>query len=467
VGALRCFPHTVLTRIAATITHFDPTLRPTDVCNLLELPPFTKTYRRAAQVLDDGEDAMEVFQKKGRGVGLHREDIVSSVVAFFVENSIPANTGRFTKPRPKGGQECEVQPHRVLQDTLTNLWQSYRELHGHISFGRFAQIRRMHTRHIRLVHQNSPSHSGCRYCMDFRFLLDALARSRSRVNCSCPPFPRYDSDIAKFLLCERGRDPWWSFIPCVVGECKSCGFKARCNLCLEEKSDNTLIEWSAWAEVETEGAKKYTVWEVTDQKPVTATVLFDKAKYFCDVMCVGGKSWLRHLVTARVQHEARRELLSGLKNSDVYVGVDWSRQYEFSEPFVIAQSSFSSRKANILVIYTARLASRSFAVLEDYDEDEDCGDSEQLRDSNIEYETFFFVSTAKSDGLLHHGLNAVLKAVKFGIRDGGTHRVFLQSDGEFRNRHNFAWLGMTAKKNTADMFWSFYAANHGDRGPTK
>eukprot|EP00756_Hemistasia_phaeocysticola_P063606 Hpha_TRINITY_DN7080_c0_g1::TRINITY_DN7080_c0_g1_i1::g.23030::m.23030 len=119
-------------------------------------------------------------------------------------------------------------------------------------------------------------------------------------------------------------------------------------------------------------------------------------------------------------------------------------RYEFYDPFVIAQSSYATRKAHILVIYCARLASRSFAILEDEDDDDFLDDdlSEQDPDLNIEYETFFFVSAAKTDGLLHHGLQQVLQGVQLG-KEGGTQRVFIQSDGEFRNRHNFAWLGKT------------------------
>ena len=86
-------------------------------------------------------------------------------------------------------------------------------------------------------------------------------------------------------------------------------------------------------------------------------------------------------------------------------------QYEFYNPFVITQSSYASRKAHILVIYIARLASRSFTILEDEDDDELLDDdlSEQHPDLNIEYETFFFVSMAKSYGHISYGRFAQIR----------------------------------------------------------
>ena len=77
----------------------------------------------------------------------------------------------------------------------------------------------------------------------------------------------------------------------MVDDCELCRFKSRCALCPKEAKDKTAIKWSAWTEVESEEGtkKKYVVWEVKDQEPVTATHLFAKAQNISDVLCGGGR----------------------------------------------------------------------------------------------------------------------------------------------------------------------------------
>jgi len=182
------------------------------------------------------------------------------------------------------------------------------------------------------------------------------------------------------------------------------------------------------------------------------------------------------MYTARVQHEARKELLRKLDCRDVVIGFDFARNFEFYRNFTITERAFSTAQAVILPIYVARHASTTSVVLEDDDSVErlfgglvldDDSDSEiEPHVPEIIFETYFFVTTKelnhpkKNPSLLHHCLEKVFDLLNVGVL-GGTRRVYLYSDGELRTRHHFAWLGRVGQRLKTDLYWSFYASNHG------
>jgi len=140
---------------------------------------------------------------------------------------------------------------------------------------------------------------------------------------------------------------------------------------------------------------------------------------------------------------------------------------------MIGKAAFSSRKANIFVAYCAQRTTKSNLVLDDEDWlvdhmntlilDDDPDDDEYV---DIRYETYFFVSDptenhVKSNaGLVHNHLERIFERIQVG-QTGGTKRVFLQCDGEFRNRKHLAWFGDVAKRLQSDFFWGVYASGHG------
>jgi len=125
----------------------------------------------------------------------------------------------------------------------------------------------------------------------------------------------------------------------------------------------------------------------------------------------------------------------------VVVGLDFSRHYEFFYSNVIPQQSYSTSKASILVVYVGR---------------RDAGE--------VYYETFFFITDPavnrqqKNPGLVHHCLEIVFDRVGVGH---GVQYVHLFSDGEFKTKPHFTWLGQTAKKRKTGLTWNYYAPNHG------
>jgi len=148
---------------------------------------------------------------------------------------------------------------------------------------------------------------------------------------------------------------------------------------------------------------------------------------------------------------------------DVLVGCDFSKQFEFYSPFVITKGTYMSTKANIFVAYTVQRTGAN-QVLDDDITILDDDDSEE--DTRVEIQTFFFISTSnennpkKNPGIVHDALQKVFDHLNFG-RPGGPRSVFLVSDGEYRNRHHFAWLGKQAVERKGDLWWSFYVAGHG------
>jgi hypothetical protein len=468
VEALVTCPDFVRNRVAALISHVG---RDLNASQLRELLCVSKcgTYNRAARALAEGADPEDIFQVVRRGRGLQVEEVNKLVVSFLRENSVEANTGCVRK---RDGEQ-----HRYLQDTLRTLLCVFRSTHPSItmSLGRFANVRKEHAGFIKFAADQKSPHAGCLYCNNFRFRLDALRRKRQRLRQSVEGFPKvkdfptYSGNVFKDFLCVRDGQPYWAYIPCVLGTCKDCGFAMRTALCQREKRDKIKLKYFAW-EREPDG---YRVWHVAEQEEVTAKELWTTTQVYCDKKCPGGKSWLRHVLTARVPHEARRELLGKLAPTDAFVGVDYSSQFEFTNPFTIPQATHVAKKAHILVVYVAQPESRTNRILED-DEDED--DVAALIDrmegliidddvsdegtTHVKYETFFFVSESKSRGHLQYGLKKVLDYLNVG-NPGGTERVFLQSDGEFRNRYNLWWLGSEAQDRMVDTFWSFYGANHG------
>jgi len=212
---------------------------------------------------------------------------------------------------------------------------------------------------------------------------------------------------------------------------------------------------------------------------VLFAALWEDTYDYVDKKCVGGKSWLRHIVTSRLQHVSRREILSKLHESDAFIGFDWSRQFEFPQPFMIGKAAFASRKANIFVAYVAQRTTKSNLVLDDDDDDaewlreqlenlilDDDDDDDREFDVSIKFEVFFFVSDPVENkvkgnaALLHHHLEHIFQHLNVG-KVGGTSRVFLASDGEMRNRKHLAWFGDVALSFRVNMFWGFYCSGHG------
>jgi hypothetical protein len=266
---------------------------------------------------------------------------------------------------------------------------------------------------------------------------------------------------------------------------RDCGLRACFPICPHERDADHLVEWSAWTPV----PGPYALWKVVPRDPLTAAALWERAFSYADKQCVAGKSWLRHIVTSRVQHDFRRHVLRKLNTSDAFVGFDWSRQFEFLQPYMITKSSFTSEKANILVVYVAqrnddvddlvddvqRLVLDDDSATSNDDVDDLVDDVQRLvldddsdgdEDAHFDYQVYFFISDPtenspkKNAGIAQEALEKVFALLRVG-KPGGTRRVFLGSDGEFRTRKNFAWFGDVAHKHRADFFWSFYCSGHG------
>jgi hypothetical protein len=469
VEALRLFPHVLQCKIVAVAESLTPVgITAANLARCLDFEPrMNNTLIRAVRAVEGGVSPEQLFTIETRGPGVSRSNVVKLVVDFFQLVSVPANTGRRLEHFPE-------EPQRNLEDPIVRvLLPAFRAAHPdiHMSVGRFVSYRKKYVPFIRS--RGDTPHAGCRYCNDMRFRMDALSRNRHQIQCGCLPLPPYDNDLPKKLLCPREEHPWWMSIPCVLGTCgSSCGFRGiGTALCRREKGDKkTMIKWSAWENGIQDG---YKVWQVKEQAPLTAVQLWTDTQHYCDVECVASKGWLRHIVTGRVMHEARQELLRKLAPTDALIGVDYARQYEFYNNFMIPQQAYTSAKATILVVYVAQHSSRTNIILEDDEGDEDDGedvgydeDEEKEEKPHIKYETYFFVmassdnNSKKNAGIVHYALEQVFSSLNVG-KPGGTERVFIVSDGEFRQRAHFAWLGATAKSLTTDMFWSFYSSNHG------
>jgi hypothetical protein len=435
VRVLRLVPDDMKAKIAAVAASLDNDIGLRPFCRLLDVNERSAqsgTAFRASRALTEGSDISEVFSPQSRGSGWGKHNVVALVVQFFVENSVPGNTGKVAKR--------SRQQYRFLQDAIKRvLLPAFKELHPNLSMshGTFCAIRRKQCPWIRNI-KHVP-HAGCRYCDDCRFRLNALDRHRVAVRCGCKA-PTYSGVFVKDLICslEEG-DPWWKAIPCALGKCGKCGWKKfeSTKPCLAEKRAKRKLRFKAWEE-DKDGDHKE--WKPVWQESETANQWWKSTQKFCDeAASAATQGWIFHILCARIQHEARRELLSRLPADEVMLGVDWARQYEFVYSYTVAQQSHAVTKASILVFYLARRT-----------------------EEGVRYETFFFVTKCSvndqksNKGILHHGIDQVLKKLDYKPK-----HVHLFSDGEFRERGTFAWLQNAAKKRCIGFSWNFYAANHG------
>jgi hypothetical protein len=470
--ALRCFPSGLQYKIAAVAEALAPGVTATSFARALDMdgdPWDSGTLRRAQQLLNEGAEPEDIFKLRVRGPGKNKDEVRRIVVDFLQFMSVPENTGR----RPA---RCPGEVYRVLEDPLVRvLLPEFRKAHPDVpmSVGRFIHIRKKHAPYVH-KRQDTP-HAGCRWCNDMRFRVDALRRHHQELACGCPsPLPLFHADnLARELLCPKDNDTWWALTPCVLGSCRSCGLRFKA-LCSHQKAARKPVEWSKWVQEEQDG---YNVWSVSQQTPLRATKFWKNTQVYCDQKCVRSSGWLRHLVTARTMHEARRELMRKLRPGDALIGLDFARQFEFYNSYIIPNNAFSKAQATILVVYVVRRADRSNLPLGDDATDDQTeesseegeGDEEEEDDGDLptlNVETHFFVTASNMNnaktnpGLVHEGLKKVFEAINLG-KVGGTRRVFLFSDGEFKQRAHFAWLGKTASEKKVDACWSFYACNHG------
>jgi hypothetical protein len=476
VDSLRGLPFGVLDRIYAWVAHRRPDLKQVDLAEHLEIEdPDGGTFKRTLEALRNGAELLDTFQQYDRGPGVQDDSVNDLVVDYLTLNSTPANTGRLLLRFP--GEQ-----HRYLSDNFRNIHRGFLAAHPDtpMSYGKFWNIRHNYAPYI--VKAKDTSHAGCEYCNNVRFRLDSLRRNRNSLNCSCPPVPPYDYDLPKNLLCgTQDGDSWWNLVHCVTGHCtgqseSKCGLRASVPVCQHEASSPDLVPWRQWA---ARMVGPYNTWVVEPQQPLTATALWESTFTYVDKKCVGLKSWLRHIVTSRLQHVGRREILRKLRDSDAFIGFDWSRQYEFFQAHMIGKSSFTTRKANIFVAYAAQRTTKSNLILDDdedwlveqmeqliLDDDDVSGVDDDDEDVSIGYTIYFFVSDptenkVKSNaGIAHQALERVFAHLQVGA-PGGTSRVFLTSDGEFRHRGNLAWFGDVAMRLGVDFFWGVYGSGHG------
>jgi len=433
--ALMQLPRHARSRVAALAASSDLPVAARSWSRLLDTGAIRTVQRTLGRVEEDPL-VQNLFARPGRGQGADRHEVIATVVGFFTAVSVPGNTGRVLKRFP-GAQI------RFLEDPIVRvLFPAFCNQYPDLPMGaaRFAAIRQKHCPFIR--HRGKTPHAGCRYCDDMNLRMRALQSSRAKLACQCST-PAYDGLLAKKFLCPREHnDPWWMYIPCVTGECTKCGFDnyPETKLCSLEETSRAKVEFKAW---EATVQNEQLVWKLVPQASLLPTDFWKDNRDFCDRACRKiGHGWLRHVITARVQHEARRELLSKLPSNEVVVGFDFARQYEFYYSNVIANQSFSVSKATILVAYVAR------------------------KDVNgkVYYETFFFITAAsdnnpkKNPALVHHCLGIVFTHLKVGRQMKYVHMF---SDGEFKQKAHFAWLGKVAKERKVGMTWNFYAVSHG------
>jgi len=399
---------------------------------------------------------MQLFKRQRRAPDNARK--VETVRDFLFSVSVAGNTGKFLKRFPND-------PIRFMEDTMCVVFPKFEESNpGLMKLSTFKAIRRRYAPYIK--YRNMAPRSGCRYCENFRLRLQALwfhrqelQRRGAQDRCTCAAcsqgllaLPKYNlpkDALVRSLVCPRdAKEPWWTLIPCALGKCGGdCGLRNSVSTLLCPREEKIEVIWKAWVPVE---VGKQKVWRVTAQAPVSAKTFWDDTVHFADTACGGGATlrvgvgWIRHLIIARSQHEARRELLVRLKEVDdeCLIGCDFARQYEFYHNHIIPECSFSSEKATIFVSYVV------------------------LRvDGQLRMESYFYITNGElnnakqNPGFSEHCLQLLLSTLK--DRGHSMRRVHLFSDGEFREKAHLAWMGSTAKQRRSEMIWNFCGPNHG------